>query len=141
MGEMTAAVPTHQASSSVPLRGGLKQLVDADQALLDWACPSSLSSGDAGAAGDTVEDGAGQHGGDDLAGDLEHDVHAAALLDVLALDAVEPQYLRKALLDGLVTGAVGGAVVAAALGLARAAAHCADVLRLDHDLDGLQTVL
>ena len=41
----------------------------------------------------------------------------------------------------LLAGAVGGAIVAAALGLARAAAHCADVLRLDHDLDGLQTVL
>ena len=76
-----------------------------------------------------------------LTGDLEHDVHAAALLDVLALHAVQPQHLGESLLDGAVTGAVGRAVVAAALGFAGAAAHRADVLRLHHDLHRLQPVL
>ena len=36
-----------------------------------------------------------------LTGDLEHDVHAAALLDVLALHAVQPQHLGVALVVGL----------------------------------------
>lgn len=37
---------------------------------------------------------------------IEHDVHAAAFFDVLALHAVEPQDLREALFDGAVARAV-----------------------------------
>ena len=139
MGEMTAAVPMHHASSSAPVRGGLEQLVHAQQTLLHRHAPA-LEQLDGGLAGDAPEDGAGQGGGDDGAVDLEHDVHAAALLHVLALHAVQPQYLRVALGLGPLTGAVGCAVVAAALGLAGAAADGTDILGLHHDGHRLQAV-
>ena len=97
--------------------GGLEQLVHAQQPLLDGNVPA-LQKLDGGFARDAAQDGAGQRGSDDGAVDLEHDVHAAALLDVLTLHAVEPQHLRVALGLGALAGAVGRAVVAAALDMA-----------------------
>ena len=119
--------------------GGLEQLVHAQQPLLDGNVPA-LQKLDGGFARDAAQDGAGQRGSDDGAVDLEHDVHAAALLDVLTLHAVEPQHLRVALGLGTLAGTVGRAVVAAALGLARAAAHRAHILGLDHDGHRLEPV-
>src|SRR5699024_5164018 len=98
---------------------------------------------DAGAAGDAGQHGAGELGGDHFAVHLEHDVHGAHFLDVLALHAVQPQDLGIALLLGPLAGADGGGVVAAALGVAGAAADGADILILHidaHRVDALGVV-
>ena len=70
----------------------------------------------------------------------QYDVHAAALFNVFAFHAIEPQHLRIALFDGLVAGAVGCRIVAAAFCFARAAAHRAHIFGLDHDGNGLKAV-
>ena len=76
---------------------------------------------DHGSAGDARQDGALAGRGPDLTVDLEHDVHAADFLDVLALLAVQPQHLAVAHGLGLLLADHGAGVVAAALGEARAA--------------------
>ena len=119
---------------------GVLQLFRAEEPLADFVA-LVLQKLDAALAGDAGEDGAGEGGGHDLVADLEHDVHGAHFLDVLALHAVQPQDLGVALFLGLLARPEAGAVVAAALGIAGAAADGADVLRLDHDADGLQALL
>ena len=120
--ESISSMGTNLLTVSIQTRrvGGFGQLVNADETLFHGQSPA-LHQFQAGHAGDAPQDGAGQHGRDHLAAQLEHDVHAAAFLHVLVVDSVHPQHLREALGRGALSGPVGRAVVAAALGLARAA--------------------
>ena len=63
----------------------------------------------------TPQNGAHAGGGVDLAVDLEHDVHGTDFLDVLLLNAVQPQHLGEAALLSQLAGLDGRGVVAAAL--------------------------
>ena len=109
------------------------QVVDGELLLADGVAPLP-EDGEHGVPGDAGEDGALAGGGPDFAVDLEHDVHAADFLDVLALLAVQPQNLAVAHGLGLLLADHGAGVVAAALGKAGAALDGADVLILDEDL-------
>ena len=95
---------------------------------------------DDGAAGDAGQNGAHAGGSVDLAVDLEHDVHGADFLDVLLLNAVQPQHLGEAALLGQLAGLDGRGVVAAALRKAGQARGGADVLILNIDADGVETL-
>ena len=117
--------------------GSLEKLLGGDTALLHLIAPV-LQQLDAGAAGDAGQHGAIQIGGKDLAGHLEHDIHGADLLDILAVDAVQPQNLAVPLGLGPVAGPQGCGVVSASLGHTGTALDGADVLVLHIDLDGIQ---
>ena len=95
----------------------------------------------AGLSGNTGQDRACECGGDDLAVDLEHNVHRAHLFDVLALHTVQPKHLGISLLLGLIACSCAGSIVAAALDMSRTALDGAHVLTLDHDLDGVDSLL
>ena len=100
-----------------------------------------LAQIDARSARDARQDAAVELRRDDGAVDLEEDVHRADFLDVLALDAVEPEHLRIALVVRLHLRSEARDVVAAGLGFADAAADRADVFVLDPDLHRVQTTL
>ena len=119
--------------------GGLEELLGGDAALLHLVAPV-LQQLDAGTAGDAVQHGAVQVGGEDLAGHLEHDVHGTDLLNVLAVHAVQPQHLAVTVGLSPVAGPQGGSVVAAGLGHTGAALDGADVLVLHIDLHGIQAL-
>ena len=95
---------------------------------------------DDGAAGDAGQNGAHAGGGVDLAVDLEHDVHGADFLDVLLLNAVQPQHLGEAALLGQLAGLDGRGVVAAALRKAGQSRGGTDVLILNIDADGVEAL-
>ena len=98
-GETTAAVPQPQASSSAPVFAA-----SASSSRLARGAPDAQQLEDA-LAGNARENGAVEHRGADDAVDLEHDVHGADFFDILALHAVKPEDLGKALFLGAVAGA------------------------------------
>ena len=96
-----------------------------------------------------VQDGVARHArkhravdrrGIDLARNLEHDIHRAHFLHILALHAVQPEHLRTALRLCLDLPQDGRRIVAAALGKARAALDRANELVLDQDLDRIDAL-
>ena len=106
MGEMTAAVPVPKASSSAPLSMASISSSTVQAAFADAHSPRTRA-----ARCRTLRVMPGrmepvQRGGDDLAVDLEEDVHGADFLDVLALHAVQPEHLGVALLLGRSPGRV-----------------------------------
>src|SRR6478735_8241178 len=118
----------------------LAPLVDGELPLLDLVTHLASELDDAG-AGDALEDGAGL-GGDDVAvGVHEVHVHAAELLDVLALLAVEEDDLVAAVGGRLLLGDQRAGVVAARLGRAHAAATGAGVLLGEPQRDRLHAAL
>lgn len=92
-------------------------------------------------AGDASQEGTGQCWGDQLrvlpAALDEHEVHAAHLFDVLALNGVEPDNLVAALFFCLGLREQGTRVVASELGVTGAAGRRADVFLGDPHADGL----
>ena len=104
------------------------------QTLLGYRNAPLLEQLDAAHAGNARQNGANGRSGVDRAVDLEEAVHGADFLDILVLNAVEPQGLLVAELVRLDLRDQGCRVVAAALGEAGAARACTGVLVLDEDL-------
>ena len=115
----------------------LDHFVDGQLSLFHGNAPllEKLDTGASRHAGENVAvfDGGSHH----HAVDHEEDVHRADLVDVLAVNAVQPQNLRVAHVLGSLLADEGRRVVAARLGSARAALDAADVFALDVDLDGV----
>ena len=91
-------------------------------------------------AGNTGQHSAHGGCGIDFAVYLEHNVHGANFLYILALHAVQPQYLSKAQLVCLFGGDNGGSVVAAALDITGAAGCGAHILVLYINVHRIQTL-
>jgi hypothetical protein len=114
---------------------GRHHLVDGDLALGGLDAPV-LEKGEHGIAGHPGKDRPSEGRRDHLAPDLDHDVHGPHLVDVLALDPVQPQDLGEALMLGLFSRHEARRVVGARLGPTQPAVHGPDVALLDADLHG-----
>ena len=112
------------------------KLIYAEEPLFHRNAPF-LEQSDAALARDARQHRAGELRCHDRARDLEHHVHAAHFFNILAFHAIQPQHLGEAELFRPCTRAVCRRVVAAALGIARAAAHRTHILGFDHDADGI----
>ena len=89
--------------------------------------------------GDAGEDRTPQLRGDNLVAQNEEDVHCTDFLDVLLLNAVQPENLREALGASLFLGQHRSRVVAAGLGKASAAANRTDIAGFNVDVNRIQT--
>ena len=105
------------------------------QTLLGYRNAPVLEQIDAAHAGNARQNGADGRSGVNRAIDLEEAVHGADFLDILVLNAVQPQGLLVAQLVCLHLRDQGSSVVAAALGKAGAARAGTGVLVLNEDLD------
>ena len=105
------------------------------QALLGYRNAPVLEQLDAAHTGNARQNGANSRSGVNGAVDLEEAVHGADFLNVLVLNAVQPQSLLVAQLVCLYLRDQGCSVVAAALGEAGAARAGTSVLILDEDLN------
>ena len=105
------------------------------QALLGYRNAPVLEQLDAAHTGNARQNGANSRSGVNGAVDLEEAVHGADFLNVLVLNAVQPQGLLVAQLVCLYLRDQGCSVVAAALGEAGAARAGTSVLILDEDLN------
>ena len=98
-----------------------------------------LEQVDAGTAGNTRQNRADTRSGINRAVDFEEAVHGTDFLDILVLDAVQPQGLLIAEIMCLDLRDQGGRVVAAALGEAGTTRACTGVLVLNEDLNRVNT--
>ena len=114
--------------------GSLHNISDR-QALLGYRNAPVLEQLDAAHTGNARQNGANSRSGVNGAVDLEEAVHGADFLNVLVLNAVQPQGLLVAQLVCLYLRDQGCSVVAAALGEAGAARAGTGILVLDEDLN------
>ena len=111
----------------------LQQLIYRNLALLYFVAPLT-SDTENGAASNTVEDSAVQLWSNDLAVNLEEDVHGADFTDPLMLSSIGPENLIIALLVGYEAGMEAGSVVCRGLGSAETTVAGAGIFVLDHNL-------
>ncbi len=103
--------------------GVAQHVVDGDALLGDRVAQVRRHPQD-GVAGDPVQDAARERGGADVRAVVdEGDVHRADLVDVAALDRVEPEHLLIAGRARLLDAVQAARIVARGLGLAGSAAH------------------
>ena len=138
IGVMTAAVPQAKTSAISPEATPSRHSSRVILRSVTFAA-HVLGDLDHGGAGDALQDGAAQRGGDERAVlHHEEDVHAAELLDPLVVELVQEEDLVAALGLGLLLGDQRRGVVAAALGGAGAAAAGAGVFAGEPDGHGLE---
>ena len=101
---------------------GFDKLVNRNLSLLDVVAPVA-AEGQNGIPCDSGEDRAVEHRCDNLARNLEDDIHRADFLNILSLDSVKPQNLRIAVVVRLYLSRQRRSVVSARLGVAYSASY------------------